>query len=87
VAVFMENPNGDGWAHLLSDLNGKEGREELVSFGRRIGLRRRIHRKGSYAEHYDIRNPEIGLAKAAGARIITRRGLGSILREKKRESV
>jgi hypothetical protein len=86
VAVFMENPNGDGWAHLLSDLNGKEGREELVSFGRRIGLRRRIHRKGSYAEHYDIRKPEIELAKAAGARIITRRGLASILREKKRES-
>jgi hypothetical protein len=87
VAVFMENPNGDGWAHLLSDLNGEEGREELVSFGRKIGLRRRIHRKGSYAEHFDIRNPEIELAKAAGARIITRRGLGNILREKKRESI
>ena len=86
MAVFMENPNGDGWAHLLSDLNGEEGREELVSFGKRIGLRRGIHRKGSYAEHYDIRNPEIGLAKAAGARIVTRRELGSLLREKKRAS-
>ena len=83
----MENPNGDGWAHLLSDLHGKEGREELVSFGRRIGLRRRIHRKGSYAEHYDIRNPEIELAKTAGARIVTRRELGNILRDKKRESI
>jgi hypothetical protein len=83
VAIFMENPNGDGWAHLLSDLSGQEGREELVSFGRRIGLRRMIHRKGSYAEHYDIRRPEIELAKATGARIISRRELGNMLREKK----
>ncbi len=87
MTVFMEKPNGDGWAHLVSDLNGEKGREELVAFGRSIGLTRRIHRKGSYAEHYDIRNPEIEKAKAAGAEVVTRRELGSILREKKLSSV
>ena len=87
MAIIMERPNGDGWAHLVSDLNGGEGREELVSFGRKIGLTRRIHRKGSYAEHLDIRSSDIDLAAAAGARVITRRELGSILKEKKRSLV
>jgi len=83
----MERSNGDGWAHLVSDLLGEEGLLELVSFGRRIGLKRRIHRKGSYAEHYDIRNPEVELAKAAGAKVVTRRELAMILKEKKLSAV
>lgn len=83
MALFMERPNGDGWAHLVSDLNGEEGLEELISFGKRVGLTRRIHRKGSYAEHYDLRSPEIERAKAAGARVVTRRELAIILKEKK----
>lgn len=83
MAVFMERSNGEGWAHLVSDLHGEEGLLELVSFGRKIGLKRGIHRKGTYAEHYDIRDPEIQLAKAAGARIVTRRELATILKDKK----
>ena len=38
VAVFMEKPNGDGWAHLVSDLHGNPGRAELRAFLKTIGI-------------------------------------------------
>jgi hypothetical protein len=83
LAIFMDRPNGDGWAHLISDLNGESGRLELMDFGRKIGLARRIHRDNTYAKHYDIRGSEIERAKKAGAGVVSRRELGNILRCKK----
>ncbi|UCF89390.1 MAG: DUF4031 domain-containing protein [bacterium] len=81
----MEKPNGDGWAHLVSDLHGPAGRAELRVFLRMIGVGRPLHRSYSYAEHCDIRGIEIGRARGAGARIITRRELARLLRKKRQE--
>jgi hypothetical protein len=79
----MDRPNGDGWAHLVSDIDGEEGRRELADFGILLGLVRRIHRKNTYAEHYDIRELEIVKAGKAGAKTVSRHELGCILRRKK----
>ncbi|UCG39379.1 MAG: DUF4031 domain-containing protein [bacterium] len=84
MAVYMDRPNGDGWAHLISNLEGNGGRRELVRFGRMIGLTRRIHRMGCYGEHYDIRGSEIRRAAAAGALLVARREIALILRGKRR---
>ena len=83
VAVFMEKPNGDGWAHLVSDLHGNPGRTELRAFLKIIGVRRPLHRTGTYAEHCDIRGSEIHRALEAGAEVISRRELAQLLRMKR----
>ncbi|MFV2082236.1 MAG: DUF4031 domain-containing protein [bacterium] len=79
----MDKPNGEGWAHLLSDQPGKEGSEELRNFARRIGLFRRLQSRGTYAEHYDIRESDIPRAGSAGAEVVSRRKLAEILRKKR----
>jgi len=84
MALLMDRPNGDGWAHLVSDLPGTPGSRELRSFGESISILRRVHREKSYAEHYDIRGDEITRAARAGAKTISRRVLGKILQKKKR---
>jgi len=83
LAVFMEKPNGDGWAHLVSDLNGDPGCVELRAFLKGIDVRRPLHREGTYAEHCDIRGMEILQAREAGAEIISRRELAQLLRMKR----
>ena len=83
LAVYMEKPNGDGWAHLVSDQHGEMGRTELLVFLKKIGVRRPLHRARTYAEHCDIRGVEIALASEFGAVIITRRELARLLRDKK----
>ena len=83
MALFMEKPNGDGWAHLVSDLNGDPGCVELRTFLKIIGIRRPLHRAGTYAEHCDIRGDEIPRAWKAGAKIISRRELAQLLRKKR----
>jgi hypothetical protein len=79
----MDRPNGDGWAHLVSDIDGEKGRTELKDFGKLLGLARLIHRNNTYAEHYDIRGWEIEKAEKAGALTVSRRELGYILKDKK----
>jgi len=83
VAVFMERPNGDGWAHLVSDLPGGPGCAELRAFLKNIGVRRPLHRAHTYAEHCDIRGSEISRARDAGAGVISWRQLAKLLRHKK----
>ena len=83
MAIYMDKPTREGWAHMISDLPGKPGQDELFSFARDAFLPRRRHRSGSYAEHIDIRGLEIHRAEAAGARTITRRQLARILKTKK----
>ncbi len=79
----MDKPNGEGWAHLLSDRPGEEGSEELRSFAREIGLIWRLQSRGTYAEHYDIRESDIPRAGSAGVGVVSRRKLAEILRDKK----
>jgi len=83
MAIFMDKPNGQGWAHLLSDLPGKEGTDELESFARSAGIVRRLQSAGSYTEHYDIRGRDIRSAEASGANVVLRREIALILRNKK----
>ena len=83
MAVFMERPNGDGWAHLVSDLHGEPGRAELRAFLKVIGVRRPLHRAHTYAEHCDIRDSELNRAREAGAGVISWRQLAKLLRLKK----
>ena len=83
MALFMEKPNGEGWAHLVSDLQGDPGRKELRAFLKTIGVRRPLHRAHSYAEHCDIRGREIILALEAGVEVISRRELAKLLRYKR----
>ena len=83
MAVFMERPNGDGWAHLVSDLHGETGRVELRAFLKVIGVRRPLHRAHTYAEHCDIRGTEINRARNAGAELISWRELARLLRKKR----
>lgn len=84
MAIFMDRPRSDGWAHLFSDKAGEAGSRELEEFADRIGLiRRRIHALHTYAEHYDIRGGEIHLVRAAGVPVVDRRELGRILKKKR----
>lgn len=83
MPIYMDKPTREGWAHLISDLPGKEGQEELFAFARDAFLPRRRHRTGTYAEHIDIRDEEIVRANSAGAKTITRRQLAVILKVKR----
>ena len=84
MAIFMDRKRSDGWAHLFSDKPGEAGSRELQELAERIGLiRRRIHARHTYAEHYDIRGGEVHLVKSAGIRVVDRRELGRILKEKR----
>ncbi len=83
MVIYMDKPNGEGWAHLLSDQAGEEGSEELGSFAGRIGIIRRLQSRGTYAEHYDIRERDISRAGSAGIGVVSRRKLAEILRDKK----
>ncbi len=76
---------GDRIYHVLSDLEGEEGRRELVAFVAGYGMRPGwIQYPGTYREHYDA--PEhIGLRMlAAGTRQATNREVGELLARKKR---
>jgi hypothetical protein len=76
---------GERIYHVLSDLEGEEGRRELVAFVADYGMRSAwIQYAGTYREHYDA--PErIGLRMlAAGARPATNREVGELLARKKR---
>lgn len=83
VAILMERPGRDGWSHLISDRSGEAGRTDLVLFLRKIGVRRPLHRACTYAEHCDVRGAEIRRAAQAGARVISRRELGRLLKAKR----
>jgi hypothetical protein len=83
MAIYMDNPNGEGWAHILSDQPGEKGSEELWSFARGIGLIWKLQSAGTYAEHFDIRDSDIQMAESAGAEIVSRRKLAEILRDKR----
>lgn len=71
--------------HLMSTLNGKEGTRELIEFAERIGLNaRRIQKRGTRHEHFDVWGDKIARARAAGAKDVDRAGIVNVMREKKR---
>ena len=64
--------------HMIADST-----EELLAMADRIGVARRwIQKAGTSHEHFDIALSKRALAVEAGAKEITRRELGRILRER-----
>ena len=72
---------GDRMYHMLSDLPGKEGTEELLAAARACGMPTRfIQYPGTYREHFDIHGPMVDILLARGARLATNREIGLLLR-------
>lgn len=75
---------GDRMYHVLSDLTGVAGREELVAYVRAYGLRREwIQYAGTYREHFDVRADTGERMIADGGRLVTNRELGALLAAKR----
>ncbi len=75
---------GDRMYHLLSDLTGAAGREELLAAARACGMPTRfIQYPGSYREHFDISVAMAEELLARGARLATNREVGELLRAKR----
>ncbi len=76
---------GERIYHVLSDLEGEEGRRELIEYVVPYGMRPGwIQYPGTYREHFDV--PErVGLRMLAeGVRPATNREVGELLARKKR---
>jgi hypothetical protein len=59
-------------AHLMSDLLGQAGTDELDTFARKIGLKVQWRQSsGTAIEHYDLFDGAIERARAAGAVEVT----------------
>ena len=72
---------GDRMYHLLSDLTGVAGHEELLAAARACGMPTRfIQYPGAYREHFDISVAMAEELLARGARLATNREVGELLR-------
>jgi hypothetical protein len=77
-------PRGGRIYHILSDLDGAEGGSELREFIRGLGLQTRwVQYPGTYREHFDAPGRYGDILLAHGARLITTRELGELLRRKR----
>ncbi|HEY7849490.1 MAG TPA: DUF4031 domain-containing protein [Ktedonobacterales bacterium] len=75
---------GDRMYHLLSDLPGAAGTEELLAAARACGMPTRfIQYPDTYREHFDIHVPMAEKLLARGARLATNREVGLLLRAKR----
>ena len=75
---------GDRMYHLLSDLHGPPGTEELLAAAHACGMPTRfIQYPGTYREHFDIHGPMANILLARGARTATNREVGLLLRAKR----
>lgn len=75
---------GDRMFHLLSDLHGAEGTQELLHAARACGVPTRfIQYPGTYREHFDIHGPMVDILLERGARLVTNREVGLLLRAKR----
>ncbi len=75
---------GDRMYHLLSDLHGAEGTQELLHAARACGMPTRfIQYPGTYREHFDIHGPMVDILLERGARLATNREVGLLLRAKR----
>jgi hypothetical protein len=70
--------------HVLSDLPGAAGTAELVAFVRQCGLRAEwIQSPGTYREHFDTHGIFADCLIYHGARLVTNREVGLLLRAKR----
>ena len=70
-------------SHLVSDLPGAAGTEELVAFARSIGMRESwLQKAGTRHQHFDVFAGRYERALAAGARVVTRGELVAIFKAK-----
>ena len=76
---------GDRMYHLLSDLIGPEGTQELLDAARACGMPTRfIQYAGGYREHFDIHTDMADyLITHHGGRLATNREIGELLRRKR----
>ena len=72
-------------AHLFSTIPGPAGTAELIAFAKSIGFRERwIQDRGTHREHFDlIGEGPIKRAREAGAKEVTIRAFGKVLRSKR----
>lgn len=75
---------GDRMYHLLSDLHGAAGTEELLAGARACGMPTRfIQYPGTYREHFDIHGDMKDILLAQGARMAANREIALLLRAKR----
>lgn len=75
---------GDRMYHVLSDQLGAAGTAELVAFVRQCGLRPEwIQDPGTYREHFDTHGIFADCIISHGARLVTNREVGLVLRAKR----
>jgi hypothetical protein len=77
-------PRGGRIYHVLSNLDGPEGGRELRAFVEQLGLPTRwVQFPGTYREHFDAPGRYGDTLLAHGARPITTRELGALLKRKR----
>lgn len=75
---------GDRMYHVVSDLPGGQGSEELKTFVRGCGMRADwVQYRGSYREHFDAHGPLVDCLRVRGARQVSNHELGLLLRAKR----
>jgi hypothetical protein len=75
---------GERMYHVLSDVVGPEGGKELRAFMTRLGVQTRwVQYPGSYREHFDAPGRYGDTLLAHGARLVSTRELGELLKCKR----
>ncbi|MBF6589482.1 MAG: DUF4031 domain-containing protein [Ktedonobacterales bacterium] len=75
---------GERMYHVLSDIIGPHGSQELRLFVARCGIQRRwVQFPGSYREHYDAPPHAAECLLRHGARLASNREIGTLLRAKR----
>ncbi len=72
-----------GCSHMISDLVGQAGRDELMAFARRIGMRPEwLQKPGTKHEHFDIFGERRNRALRAGCVEVDRKRMVEVFRAK-----
>jgi hypothetical protein len=75
---------GDRMYHVLSDLLGPAGSQELYAFVARCGIRPQwVQYPGTYREHFDAPPDAAACLLGQGARLATNHEVGALLRTKR----
>jgi hypothetical protein len=77
-------PRGERIYHVLSDVIGPEGSRELRMFAEQLGMQRQwAQYPGTYREHFDAPGRYGEELLRRGARLVTTRELGELLKRKR----
>lgn len=90
--ILMDTPRIDTFqgreirtAHLISDIPGQPGTDELLDFARRLGLKAEwLQKAGTHHEHFDLMGVKCDAAQRMGA-VVDSRALGKALVDKRRK--